>query len=189
MCFNTLFSRLLKLYAGVSFLSVAIWIIVITNVLHIPSSRLQPTIYPTRSDSLLIATKPNKEQNGRNITKTSVSSGTVDNTIVQIPATPNTHARNVGVNQMHGKNPEETKRVIRILTWTATSRTYWFGRKHEGVADGNTPIPCEYSNNRSLYNASNVILFYRNFPELRQNDAVFPSVASTLDEVLRGVAR
>ena len=158
--FNPLFSRLLKLFVSVSVLSVTIWIFFFT------------TIYPPRTGSLLIAAKRHKEQNGRDITKTSISSGTVDNTIAQIHAAHNTHARNVGVNQMHGKHPEEKKRVIRILTWTRTSRQYWFGRKHEGMADCNTPIPCEYSNNRSLYNASDVILFHRNFPRV---NGTFPS--------------
>ena len=78
-----------------------------------------------------------------------------------IHPSPDTHVRNLG-----------DKRVIRLLTWTNRSNGYgrWFGKRMEGVADCKTPIPCEYSNNHSLYNISDLILFYTR--HARRKDAL-----------------
>ena len=70
-----------------------------------------------------------------------------------------------------------SKNVIRILTWTDMYHhiTYpiWFGPKREGISNCGTAMPCIYTNNRSLYNISDVVLFhtweliYRKMPKFR----------------------
>ena len=91
-----------------------------------------------------------KEINNSNVRAIPLKLGLVNNVNTTIHPSPDTHVLNLG-----------DKHVIRILTWTNKSvgNNRWFGRRLEGVADCKTPIPCEYSNNHSLYNSSDLILF------------------------------
>ena len=55
--------------------------------------------------------------------------------------------------------------AIRILVWTELSpnNPRWFGAKLEGTARCDTRIPCAYTNNHSLYNTSDVVLFHTRY--------------------------
>ncbi|KAK2185919.1 hypothetical protein NP493_217g05022 [Ridgeia piscesae] len=88
--------------------------------------------------------------------------GPVHNVNASVQLSSNVHVRSFGGNQMHDGNPAFHKRTIRILTWTYKSsrRPYWFHGRPTGLAHCNTPIPCVFSNNHSLYNVSDVIIFH-----------------------------
>ena len=62
-------------------------------------------------------------------------------------------------------NEPQSERVIRILTWTevSPSNPFWFGSKLEGTTNCGTRIQCIYTNNRSLYNTSDVIVFHTRY--------------------------
>ena len=62
-------------------------------------------------------------------------------------------------------NEPPSERVIRILTWTeiSPSNPFWFGSKLEGTTKCGTRIPCVYTNNRSVYNTSDVIVFHTRY--------------------------
>ncbi|KAK2183364.1 hypothetical protein NP493_311g02059 [Ridgeia piscesae] len=104
-----------------------------------------------------------KENNNRNVRTILLQLGFLNNVTTTINPSPVTHVLNRG-----------DKHVIRILAWTNRSTGYnrWFGRRLEGVADCKTPIPCEYSNNHSLYNSSDLILFHTRLA--LRNDAFPP---------------
>ena len=94
--------------------------------------------------------------------KTSYRMGHVHNVSASVQPSTNAHLLNSGGNQMHNGNPAFHMRTIRILTWTYTSirRPYWLDERPTGLAQCNTPIPCVFSNNHSLYNVSDVIIFH-----------------------------
>ena len=99
---------------------------------------------------------------GSTSTKTSIQQGTVADMSVPIETSNDTHTRNLGERKYQKGYQAYDQRVIRILTWThrAWKRPLWFEGKTDGVAQCDTPIPCEFSNNLSLYNISDVILFH-----------------------------
>ena len=92
-----------------------------------------------------------KENNTKNVRTILLQLGLVNNVTTTSHPSSDTHTLNFG-----------DKHVIRILAWTNKSigKNQWFGRRLEGVAHCNTPIPCEYTNNHSLYNSSDLILFH-----------------------------
>ena len=59
----------------------------------------------------------------------------------------------------------DNDRAIRILVWTEHSpgNPRWFGSKLEGTARCDARIPCTYTNNQSLYNTSDVVLFHTRY--------------------------
>ena len=119
--------------------------------------------YTSERVSLQTTTKQNiisTEQ--QNIAKISFRRGLVDTVNAATHSSADARGLNLGGNRIHERKSAFEERVIRILTWTNVSIgvNHWFGKHLEGVAKCNTPISCEYSNNRSLYNISDLILFH-----------------------------
>ena len=133
--------------------------------------------YTSERVSLQTTTKQNiistKQQKGLNIAKISFRRGLVDTVNAPTHSSADARGLNLGGNRIHERKSAFEERVIRILTWTNVSigNNHWFGKHLEGVANCNTPISCEYSNNRSLYNISDLILFHT---RLAQNNDAMP---------------
>ena len=100
-------------------------------------------LYRTRN---IVATKENYNWN---VTKIPLQLDLVKNVTTTSHPSSDTHVLSLG-----------DKQVIRILAWANASigNNHWFGKSLEGVAQCNTHIPCEYTNNHSLYNSSDLIL-------------------------------
>ena len=62
-----------------------------------------------------------------------------------------------------GKSRQQrTERFFRILAWTVSSPNapFWHTQGQEEEFDCGTPIPCRLTNDRSLYNSSDAVLFH-----------------------------
>lgn len=119
------------------------------------NGRISPRITGKLSNGI------NKMQNDWNKTNSLFQMRPMDNL-----KTPTINLRHIYTHQFSANKTEKgnlvhDNRVIRILAWTRKTLfdPTWFGKKC-GVADCTTTIPCEFSNNRSLYNVNNVILFH-----------------------------
>ena len=57
---------------------------------------------------------------------------------------------------------EPTRRFFRILAWTNISRNvpFWHPRGLEGTEHCDTPVPCTFTNNHSLYTTSDLVIFH-----------------------------
>ena len=134
--------------------------------MNVPLTQPQMVKHSSERGSLHTTTKQNsistKQQNGLNIAKISYRQGLVDNVNAPSYSSADTRGLNLGGDRIHERKSAFDERVIRILTWTDVFKgfNHWFGKQLEGVAKCNTPISCEYSNNHSLYNISDLILFH-----------------------------
>ena len=103
-----------------------------------------------------------KVRNGWNFRNASHQQEEMANLTMSSEASRDTHTRNLEEWKNKILHKAYEQRVIRILTWTDVSgnNPIWFRGQQEGVPLCDTPIPCEYSSNHSLYNISDVIMFH-----------------------------
>ena len=123
----------------------------LSHMVNYAKGNMSPWIYVEQNN------RTTKVLHGRNIMQTSIPE--VANLSIPPETSRATHRRILGERKNEKGYKAYDERVILILTWTGSSMKHpvWFG---EGVAQCDTHIPCTYSNNHSLYNISDAILFH-----------------------------